>query len=155
MPRKSTKSVTADVKQNIVENDLSDDSMQDNHLIDDVETAPVTTRSAPKARKTVVDKIDWIIQLIEQGASVSVVTKNLQSVRKTLDGAQIKSTKKTRKPNSYNIFMSEEMEKLKESTMPATEKFKHCINLWNERKLVASKNIAPDPVPASVPIECN
>jgi hypothetical protein len=112
--------------------------MPDSTQVDDVDVSPPSTRSAPKARKSVVDKIDQILQLIEQGASVSVVTKHLQSVRKTLDGAQIKSTKKTRKPNSYNIFMSEEMEKLRESTMPATEKFKHCINLWNERKLIAS-----------------
>lgn len=140
MPRKSIKSVTREVVEDVAHVVESDDSMTDSILVDEV--AP-STRSAPKARKSVVDKIDQILQLIEQGASVSVVTKHLQSVRKTLDGAQIKSTKKTRKPNSYNIFMSEEMEKLRESTMPATEKFKHCINLWNERKLLATATATP------------
>jgi DNA-binding FrmR family transcriptional regulator len=98
--------------------------------------------STPKTRRTVVDKLDQIISMLENGSSVPSIIKQLHSIRKTLDGAQIKSTKKTRKPNSYNLFMSEEMEKLKDSTMPATEKFKHCINLWNEKKNITAVSTA-------------
>lgn len=95
---------------------------------------PTSSSSNPKARKTVIDRIDAILALIEDNAPVSVVTKQLLSLRKTLDGAQIKNMKKSRKPNMYNMFMSEQMEKLKEQDIPATEKFKMCIKLWNERK---------------------
>lgn len=90
--------------------------------------------SNPKTRKTVVERIDAVLKLIEDNAPVSVITKQLLSVRKTLDGAQIKNIKKSRKPNMYNMFMSEQMEKLKDQDIPATEKFKMCIKLWNERK---------------------
>jgi hypothetical protein len=33
--------------------------------------------------------------------------------------------------------MSEEMEKLRDQDIPATEKFKMCIKKWNDRKAAA------------------
>ena len=92
-------------------------------------------KSAQRTRKSVVEKIDDVLALLEDNAPVSKITKHLQSIRRALDGAQIKSSKKTRKPNQYNLFMSEKMEELKDVTdIPATEKFKMCIQKWNESK---------------------
>lgn len=139
MPRKSTKCVApadADVEVEVVM-DCPKTVLLPIGNDDNVESTNVTidvTTTTTKTRKTVVEKIDAVLEMIEQNASVSAITKQLQSIRKALDGAQIKTSKKTRKPNQYNLFMSEQMEKLKESDMPATERFKHCIKLWNERK---------------------
>lgn len=121
--------VEVDVEMDSDSNDAQNDTIVEQSVV------------KSKPRKSVVDKIDYVINLVNQESSTSLIVKNLQSIRKVLDGAHIKSLKKSRQPNAYNLFMSEEMEKLKDSTMPATAKFKHCINLWNERKL---SNIATE-----------
>lgn len=129
------------VKESVIntENDIDmNDSDSQTEQNDQQPTGTVKS----KPRKSVVDKIDHVIHLVNQEASTSLIVKNLQSIRKVLDGAHIKSLKKSRQPNAYNLFMSEEMEKLKDSTMPATAKFKHCINLWNERKLNNTTEVA-------------
>ena len=138
MPRKSTKTVvpspTADSPPILDTPDDTDAPLADVDVTD-VTDAPTPATVAPsKSRKTILEKLDAVLDLIDKNASINVITKQLHTIRKALDGAQIKACKKTRKPNQYNMFMSEQMEKLKESDMPATERFKHCIKLWNERK---------------------
>ena len=148
MPRKSTKSVAPasaiaateeiiDTPTVVVEIEVDASKTQYRPVSDSTNETPVEEEVAvvaTKTRKTIVEKIDTVLELIENNASVGAITKQLQTIRKALDGAQIKASKKTRKPNQYNLFMSEQMEKLKESELPATERFKYCIKLWNERK---------------------
>jgi hypothetical protein len=109
------------------------DEVQSGESSDDV-AVPV---AGPKSRKSIVDRINEVIDQVEAKGSVDNIIKKLTSIRRALDGAQIKSSKKTRKPNQYNIFMSEEMEKLRDQDIPATEKFKMCIKKWNDRKAAA------------------
>lgn len=138
MPRNTKPIVEAETPSNV---DIENTSDEDITM-----SSSKTEQPVPKSRKSVVDKIDAVIQMVEQGTTTpTTILKHLQSIRKTLDGAQIKSSKKTRKPNSYNIFMSEEMEKLKDSDMPATAKFKFCINKWNERKQERCGDVAAIP----------
>lgn len=151
MVRKSTKQKTAPEGQEApepieavvtVENSTHEDSAMavdttgamavDTIVEDDASSNTKVT----KQRKTVVEKIDDVIHMAERQASIPTIVKQLQSIRKTLDGAQIKTTKKTRRPNKYNIFVSEQMELLKGSDMNATARFKVCIDRWNERKAI-------------------
>ena len=134
-PSEITPAVEEQTSSVVEESTVSESIPSATHDSDDVAADAATGKSAQRSRKSVVEKIDHVLHMIEQGASPSAVTKQLTAIRKTLDGAQIKASKKSRKPNPYNLFMSEEMEKLKDVTdIPATEKFKLCIQKWNEKK---------------------
>lgn len=100
------------------------------------ENADDNAKGATRPRLTIVQKIEQVIAMLNSNnVPIQKVIKQLVSIRNALDGAQIKSSKKTRKPNKYNIFMSEQMEKLKDNhDIPATEKFKRCIEEWNKTK---------------------
>jgi hypothetical protein len=61
----------------------------------------------------------------------SAVGKIYDSLKKT----KVEGEVKKRAPSPYNIFMKEEMAKLKDNKdMSSTEKFKHVAILWNQKK---------------------
>ena len=60
----------------------------------------------------------------------SAVGKIYDSLKKT----KVEGEVKKRAPSPYNIFMKEEMAKLKDNKMSSTEKFKYVAVLWNQKK---------------------
>lgn len=132
----SADSVSSSVSSTMEESDVQASATESGANIDESAVGGKSSNNQ-RNRLTIVQKLDRAIKMIEDGSPTGSIIKILVSIRKTLDGAHIKSSKKTRKPNQYNLFMSEQMEKLKEvSDIPATEKFKMCIKMWNERKVV-------------------
>lgn len=61
----------------------------------------------------------------------TAVSKIYDSLKKKKVDGEVKK----RAPSAYNLFMKEEMAKLKENKdMSSTEKFKYVAVLWNEKK---------------------
>lgn len=115
---------------------------------DDKDAGKKTTRAGP------VERLHNVVKLLREIESVTDQADNKRSrkpslgkaisitenVIKLLSTAKITYSKRTRTPNEYNQFVSAHMQTLKESTMTSTEKFKHCIQLWNEHKAQLAAN---------------
>ena len=104
------------------------------------------TRKRAK-RTSLVDRLREVIELLraiqqsggKQTRQVQAkLSKSIDITTRAIDAlssAKIIPGKKSRSPNEYNQFVSSHMQSLKDSEMTSTEKFKHCIQLWNEHKL--------------------
>lgn len=72
----------------------------------------------------------------------------LERVQEALSSAKITLSKKSRTPNDYNQFVSAQMQSLKDSDLSSTEKFRRCIQLWNEQKASQQATALPAAVEA-------
>ena len=84
--------------------------------------------------KTPVERIDLILQRLNENGVTKEVHSQLQRLRKQLDGAKIKQVHQSRAPNEYNLWMKVKMSELKDSDMTPKQRFAHCIKQWNAEK---------------------
>ena len=84
--------------------------------------------------KTPIERIDWILQKLDESGVTKEVVSQLLCLRKQLDGAKIKSPHSSRPPTRYNLYMREKMAELKDNGMKPKDRFKLCIEMWNEEK---------------------
>lgn len=83
---------------------------------------------------TPIERLDLIIQKVEEAGNSKEVINQLSKLRKQLDGAKIKQATTKRPPNAYNLWMQTKMAELKGNNMNPKERFSECIRLWNENK---------------------
>lgn len=95
----------------------------------------------------------------DEEVSLTDMKKSLTEVFKATSSGKKKATKKTngedgasdkpkRSPTKYNIFMKEQMQKLKEegSSLTGPEKMAHIANLWKQEKASSSSDEEVVPV---------
>ena len=90
--------------------------------------------------RTPVERIDNIIELLAGIKVPKTVTKELEMLRKQLDGAKLKAAPRTRVANSYNEFIQKKMPfvKAENPDKKSSELFAMCIQLWRESKAGAA-----------------
>lgn len=84
-----------------------------------------------------VERIDLILSMLSTIKVNKTVLTELQQLRKALDGAKVKPEKRTRAPNAYNLFIKDEMVKVRAEypEMTSSEQFSECIKRWRGREV--------------------
>lgn len=134
----------------------------DNAASSDSENGDVVGGAATRGKKraTPLDRLAQAVEALKavqqcggqnraNAAKLNKAIATLERLQGTLGTAKIVLSKKSRSPNDYNQFVSEHMQSLKEANMTSTEKFRHCIQLWNQHKAeitaTAAQAIVPEP----------
>lgn len=109
---------------------------------DDAAAAPVP--AAKRHVRTPLERVDQLISLLENEKVNKNVREELKLLRKQLDGAKIRTEKRTRPANAYNLFMQEKMKELRVQypTEESKKVFAMCIELWRQQKGAAAAEAA-------------
>lgn len=82
-----------------------------------------------------IARITAFIKSQTEEISKKDLTSTIGKIYDSLKKGKVEGEVKKRAPSPYNLFMKEEMAKLKDNKdMSSTEKFKHIAELWNKKK---------------------
>lgn len=84
-------------------------------------------------------RLDIAIKGLQNKGATKEVKMQLIRLRGQLNGAKIRQKSASRPPNRYNMWMKEQMAKLKENGMAPKDRFAYCISLWNAEKEASNK----------------